>query len=63
MMTGCTPQLKLRKYIKPAAPPRGSASSHGLQDAQRVVLRNSLLGAYVTERIQLLLIFSAYTFF
>ena len=59
MMTGCTPQLKLRKYIKPDAPPRGSASSVMARGTRRVVLRNSLLGAYVTEHIQLLLISSS----
>jgi hypothetical protein len=35
----------------------------GPQAAQRMVLRKSLLGAYVTKHIQLLLDFSTHAFF
>src|SRR2546427_12018623 len=36
---------------------------HGTQRTQRMVLRNSLLGADEVEHVQLLLVFSAHAFF
>ena len=40
-----------------------STVSHGTQRTQRMVLRNSLLGADVAEQFQLLLVFSPHAFF